>query len=177
MRPLEILTPIVLAIYLLYPLTGRKRTPAVGLLPAFAFVIVATHANVEGMRWQMIPLYAFTIVTLFLSIPAFFRIAQNETSASTTAARHPKPGPACPLDSPAHPSACSSHPRPRRTLPGRHTHLRIDRPVAQGTLLRQRRSASVPGPGLVSVRSGFVKRTRSLDGKCRCVCTRDIRIS
>ena len=77
MRPLEILTPIVLSIYLLYPLTGKKRPPAVGLLPAFALVVLATHANVEGMRWQMIPLYAFTIVTLFLSIPTFFRTAQG----------------------------------------------------------------------------------------------------
>jgi len=79
MRPLEILTPIILAIYLLYPLTGRKRPPAVGLLPAFAFIVIATHAEVEGMRWQMIPLYAFTIATLLLSIPAFFRTAKNET--------------------------------------------------------------------------------------------------
>jgi len=77
MRPLEIFTPVILAVYLLHPLTGRKRPPAVGLLPAFALVVLATHANVEGMRWQMIPLYAFTVVTLFLSIPAFFRAAQN----------------------------------------------------------------------------------------------------
>jgi predicted dienelactone hydrolase len=79
MRPLEILTPLVLAIYLLHPLTGKKRPPAVGILPAFALVIIATHARVEGMRWQMIPLYAFTVATLLLSIPAFFRTAQNET--------------------------------------------------------------------------------------------------
>ena len=80
MRPLEILTPIILAIYLLYPLTGKKRPPAVGLLPAFALVVIATHANVEGMRWQMIPLYAFTVLALLTSVPAFFRTAQNETS-------------------------------------------------------------------------------------------------
>lgn len=80
MRPLEILTPIILAIYLLYPLTGKKRPPAIGLLPAFALVVIATHANVEGMRWQMIPLYAFTVLALLTSVPAFFRTAQNETS-------------------------------------------------------------------------------------------------
>ena len=77
MRPLEILTPTVLALYLLYPLTGKKRPPAVGILPAFALVLIATHANVEGMRWQMFPLYAFAIAALFFSIPAFFRTAQN----------------------------------------------------------------------------------------------------
>lgn len=81
MRPLEIFTPIILAIYLLHPLTGKKRPPAVGILPAFALVVLATHANVEGMRWQMIPLYAFTVVTLFLSIPAFFRTIQAGTPA------------------------------------------------------------------------------------------------
>ncbi len=79
MRPLEILTPLILAIYLAYPLTGKKRPPSVGILPAFAFVVIATHAQVEGMRWQMIPIYTFTVVTLFLSIPSFFRTAQNET--------------------------------------------------------------------------------------------------
>jgi len=79
MRPLEILTPIILIIYIAYPLTGKKRPPAVGILPAFALVIIATHANIEGMRWQMIPIYAFTAVTLFLSIPAFFRTTNNET--------------------------------------------------------------------------------------------------
>jgi hypothetical protein len=81
MRPLEIFTPIILAIYLAYPLTGKKRPPAVGILPAFALVVIATHANVEGMRWQMIPLYAFAVLTLFLSIPAFFWTTQNKAPA------------------------------------------------------------------------------------------------
>jgi predicted dienelactone hydrolase len=78
MRPLEILPPIILAIYILHPLTGKKRPSSVGILPAFAFVVMATHANIEGMRWQMLPLYVFTTVTLVLSIPAFLRTAQNE---------------------------------------------------------------------------------------------------
>ena len=73
MRPLEILTPIVLAIYLLWPLTGRQRPPAVGILPAFALVVIATHANIEGLRWQMYLLYTFVIVTLLISIPDFLK--------------------------------------------------------------------------------------------------------
>jgi len=73
MRPLEILTPIILAIYVLWPLTGKKRPPAVGILPAFALVVIATHATVEGMRWQMLPLYAFSALALLISIPAFFQ--------------------------------------------------------------------------------------------------------
>lgn len=78
MRPLEILTPIILAIYILWPLTGKKRPPAVGLLPAFALVVIATHAQVERMRWQMIPLYTFSAVSLLISIPSFLR-SQTET--------------------------------------------------------------------------------------------------
>lgn len=81
MRPLEILTPIILAIYLAWPLTGKKRPSVVGLLPALALIAVATHANIEGVRWQMIPLYALTVVTLLISIPALIRTSQKETSA------------------------------------------------------------------------------------------------
>jgi len=77
MRPLEILTPIVLAISLLWPITGRKRPPAIGILPAFALVIIAAHANIEGMRWQMYPLYGFAIVTLLMSIPDFMKARQD----------------------------------------------------------------------------------------------------
>ncbi len=73
MRPLEIILPLVLALYLLWPLTGRRRTPAVGLLPAFAFVVVVTHGRVEGLRWQMYPLYGFTILLFLLSLPAYLR--------------------------------------------------------------------------------------------------------
>jgi platelet-activating factor acetylhydrolase isoform II len=77
MRPLEILTPIILIIYLLWPITGRKRPPAVGLLPAFALVVIAAHANIEGMRWQMYPLYTFAIITFLTSIPEFMKARQD----------------------------------------------------------------------------------------------------
>ena len=82
MRPLEVLTPVLLALYLLWPLTGRNRPPAVGILPAFALVVMGTHANVEGMRWQMYPLYAFAAMTLLISIPAFMKARQEEGVAS-----------------------------------------------------------------------------------------------
>ena len=77
MRPLEILTPMVLTIYLLWPITSRKRPPAVGLLPAFALVVIAAHANIEGMRWQMYPLYAFAVITFLTSIPEFMKARQD----------------------------------------------------------------------------------------------------
>src|SRR6185503_10206477 len=82
MRPLEILTPIVLAIYLLWPITGRKRPPAIGILPAFALVIIAAHANIEGMRWQMYPLYGFAVVTLLMSIPEFMKARREDVLTS-----------------------------------------------------------------------------------------------
>jgi len=78
MRPLEILTPIILAIFLIWPLTGRKRPPAVGVLPAFALVLIAAHANIEGMRWQMVPLYGFAVVTFFMSIPDFMKARRGD---------------------------------------------------------------------------------------------------
>src|SRR5687767_1848089 len=82
MRPLEILTPVILAIYLLWPITGRKRPPAVGLLPAFALVVIAAHANIEGMRWQMYPLYAFAVITFLMSIPDFMKARREDVQTS-----------------------------------------------------------------------------------------------
>jgi uncharacterized membrane protein YjgN (DUF898 family) len=73
MRPLEILIPIILVIYILWPLTGRKRSPAVGVLPALALVVIVTHSRVEGLRWQMYPLYAITTVTFLMSLSDFSR--------------------------------------------------------------------------------------------------------
>jgi len=81
MRPLEILIPIVLAVYLLYPLTGKKRPLAICLLPAFGLIVTAIHAGIEGVRWQMLPLYGLIVMTLLTSIPAFFKTAQNGTTS------------------------------------------------------------------------------------------------
>jgi hypothetical protein len=73
MRPLEILIPIILVFYVLWPLTGRKRPPAVGVLPAFALVAAVTHSRTEGLRWQMYPLYAITTVAFLMSLTDFLR--------------------------------------------------------------------------------------------------------
>jgi predicted dienelactone hydrolase len=81
MRPLEILTPIILAIYLLWLVTGRKRPPAIGIMPAFAVAVIAVHANIEGTRWQMYPLYACAVVIFFISIPEFMK-ARPEDGAT-----------------------------------------------------------------------------------------------
>ncbi|MCS6992399.1 MAG: dienelactone hydrolase family protein [Anaerolineales bacterium] len=73
MRPLEVVLPLLLALYVCWPLVSRQRPPALGILPAFALVVMITHARVEGMRWQMIPLYAFTLVLFFWTLPAYLR--------------------------------------------------------------------------------------------------------
>ncbi len=82
MRPLEILTPILLTLYLLWPLTGRVRPPAVGVLPAFTLVVLITHGRVEGLRWQMYPLYGIAIVLFLMSLTAFMREGKLEASAA-----------------------------------------------------------------------------------------------
>ena len=79
MRPLETLIPIILAVYLLYPLSGKKRPLIVNILPAIAFTVILIHAFIEGIRWQMIPLYIFTVVALLISTSIFFRTSQDET--------------------------------------------------------------------------------------------------
>ena len=78
MRPLEILLPFVLALYLVWPLFGRRRPPAVGVLPAFGLVIVVTHGRVEGFRWQMLPLYLLTAVAFIVSLTEFLRAQKGK---------------------------------------------------------------------------------------------------
>ncbi len=54
MRTLEILIPILLAIYLLW---RHPRPLVVRFAPAFALIFIILHFYFEGYRWQMIPLY------------------------------------------------------------------------------------------------------------------------
>jgi predicted dienelactone hydrolase len=54
MRPLEILVPALLLIYLLWP---RRRPLPVRLLPVLSVALVLVHLVLEGYRWQMVPLY------------------------------------------------------------------------------------------------------------------------
>ncbi len=65
MRPLEIVIPILLAVYLLWP---QPQPPIVRLAPAAAVTIILVHFTLEGYRWQMIPLYALTLILTVLSI-------------------------------------------------------------------------------------------------------------
>ncbi|MCC6300059.1 MAG: hypothetical protein IT314_12230 [Anaerolineales bacterium] len=65
MRPLEILTPFLLAVHLLW--RAPRPTP-IRFLPVIALALILIHFAVEGYRWQMIPIYALTIVMAGLSI-------------------------------------------------------------------------------------------------------------
>ena len=88
MRPLEIAIPLLLALYRCWPLLHRRRPPALGILPTFTLIVMITHNRVEGMRWQMYPLYAFTVLVFFMSLPAFLRArGEGETLVRPTGYR------------------------------------------------------------------------------------------
>lgn len=64
MRPLEIVLPILIGGYVLWPVVaGRRRRPWVGAVPLLAVVVMLLHLLLEGGRWQMIPLYLLAGVT------------------------------------------------------------------------------------------------------------------
>lgn len=57
MRLFEILVPVILAVYLVWP---HPRPRSVRYLPAAVILLLAAHLLFEGYRWQMIPLYALS---------------------------------------------------------------------------------------------------------------------
>ena len=74
MRTLEILIPITLAFFILWPLsTGRKQSRLVTCLPVLAALFIGLHLLIEGYRWQMIALYALTGIILLTALPALFK--------------------------------------------------------------------------------------------------------
>ncbi len=74
MRPLEILHPILLAIYVLWLIVSRRAVPrAVRLLPPLALLIGLAHLAFEGYRWQMVPLYSMTAAIAASNLFSAFR--------------------------------------------------------------------------------------------------------
>ncbi len=59
MRIFEILIPVLLALHLVWL---RPRRLAIQLMPTLALLFVCIHLFIEGYRWQMIPLYALTVI-------------------------------------------------------------------------------------------------------------------
>ncbi|HSG43686.1 MAG TPA: hypothetical protein VLA72_11075 [Anaerolineales bacterium] len=82
MRPLEIITSIILTIYIIAPLISKKYLKLIKLLPALSLVTIATHANIEGTRWQMIPLYVFSGMATLVSVPALMK-SEQQTDSTT----------------------------------------------------------------------------------------------
>ena len=79
MRPFEILIPLTLAIYLVWPiLTGRAMARPINFLPLIATLLVGLHLAFEGYRWQMIPLYLLTGILLLGSLPSLVHTETNE---------------------------------------------------------------------------------------------------
>ncbi len=68
MRPIEIVIPILLAIYIIWP---HPRPFMIGLAPPFTLLLILIHFYFEGYRWQMIPLYALTFI--FSALTFFVR--------------------------------------------------------------------------------------------------------
>ena len=79
MRPLEILTSLLLATYLLW---GHPRPVAIRYLPMATLLIVLLHLEIEGYRWQMIPLYALTVI-LTISSMTIIRSASDWRSLAS----------------------------------------------------------------------------------------------
>ena len=78
MRPLEIITPVLLAVHLLW--RAPRPTP-IRFLPLAALFLLLIHFAVEGYRWQMIPLY---VLTLILATLAVFHVEINTVASFLT---------------------------------------------------------------------------------------------
>jgi predicted dienelactone hydrolase len=68
MRPLEIIIPVALGVYLLW---RHPRPTAIRMLPAGALILTLIHFAMEGYRWQMVPIYALTAL---LGLSALIKI-------------------------------------------------------------------------------------------------------
>ncbi len=79
MRLLEILIPILLSVYLLWP---RPRPHLVRLAPALALATALLHIFWEGYRWQMGPLYVLTILLAIVSLTRITKPKDWSASAS-----------------------------------------------------------------------------------------------
>lgn len=65
MRPLEILIPALLTLYLLW---SNPRPTLIRFFPITTLLLVLIHFGVEGYRWQMIPLYVLTLLLAIVSL-------------------------------------------------------------------------------------------------------------
>jgi len=79
MRPLEILIPFLLTIYLLWL---QPRPFAIRFVPIVALVLTLIHVAIEGYRWQMIPLYTLTAILGLSGLAKILSLADWKPLAS-----------------------------------------------------------------------------------------------
>lgn len=72
MRLLEIVIPVILALYLLW---HHPRPILIRFVPSAAVFLVLVHFTLEGYRWQMIPIY---ILTFLLALTSLGKISRAE---------------------------------------------------------------------------------------------------
>jgi len=65
MRPLEIIIPILLSSYFLWP---QPRPLAIRVIPSLALVLIVIHFAIEGYRWQMIPIYGLNVILVIVTL-------------------------------------------------------------------------------------------------------------
>ena len=68
MRPIEFVIPLLVAVYLLVP---GPCSFIIRILPTSALLLILIHFFVEGYRWQMLPIYALTLI---LTATTFFSL-------------------------------------------------------------------------------------------------------
>ena len=72
MRPFEILTFVTLLFSLIALLIKRKKPRWVVYIPGFILIAVLCQVVFEGVRWQMIPMYAFASVIFLITLLKIF---------------------------------------------------------------------------------------------------------
>lgn len=110
MRPLEILIPVLLIVYLIWK---HPRPVYIRLMPVLAVVVNVMHLAVEGYRWQMIPLYILTPLIAISSLTKIFGAKDWKPRASFL-----KCGFGCARDGYPYSVANSAHPCSQWTFSG-----------------------------------------------------------
>jgi predicted dienelactone hydrolase len=72
MRPFEILTPMLLIGFLIFPAFGRVRSAAINTIPVLLVAVTLLHLVIEKYRWQMIPLYVLVAILFIVWLRSFF---------------------------------------------------------------------------------------------------------
>ncbi len=79
MRPLEILLAALLLPIILWPVLARRPlTRLLAWLPLAAGLVLPLQLALEGYRWQMLPLYALTLISILASA---FRLLRRQPPA------------------------------------------------------------------------------------------------